>query len=155
MINILQKKYLENIWRRNVHQDLIYNSPSNILGICASFLSFFSKVFWQVHTRLVKSISGFSNLCSKRYLHLGVHPRMEVLYFYIESGSSISTLPSRLPKLYCETSKISLSGYQSFGKLYCVTNSCILFFASVSGDHIKQTKSLSSPMITAWIGRPD
>ena len=43
MISVLQKQYLEIIWRRTVHQNPIYNSPSNIFGIYASFQSYFQK----------------------------------------------------------------------------------------------------------------
>ena len=43
VISLEQKQCLENISRRIVDQNFIYNSPTNIMQIYASFLSYFQK----------------------------------------------------------------------------------------------------------------
>ena len=50
---------MESIWRRNVHQNSIYNSPSNILRIYASFQSYFQK--YDKSRRHMSSISAGMN----------------------------------------------------------------------------------------------
>ena len=101
-------RYLENIWRRIIHQDFIYKSPPNILQIYASFQSYFQKYnrSRQHWSRWSPGTNWLTHWCSQRpkqaWQFWWYLSNRSIFLKIFEGELSIRSLTTTFLEIFCE-----------------------------------------------------
>ena len=91
MISCRQKQSHENIWWRNVNQNITYNCPSNIMNNCSQFQSYCQKYHRSRRQFLEEQVSVYNSTWVA-----GVVRKI------FDGEMSIRTLPTTLLQFFCK-----------------------------------------------------